>query len=399
MERSLDQLIPAEERRRLKGTLEGEAATTTVKTRRGGNLFATLVVGTLGMSVMVPSLMLQGLATSSRRSTGEDQEPEPEAQASEGPPAVSEPVEIFAHRANPDQRNEIISAERDTSSGSAEEAESAHRPRRPHAKAIVPGIRETTDGRDDSSALAQPQELHHPQEQNGKTKFSALTRWARRSAESPPVDQTGDTSSDPASEAQAEAEAAESARSEPVTLEEIQAAQTTAAESFKELRLSLDEAYRIISRLNVERYEAQAELALVKGTPAPERPPEFSSFRPGHHPRRNRVGPRALVEEDVVHEDEVRAIARRRQMIVGGVLLSIAITFVLYQVLNWTWFPSGFGRDALMQMAGIGVFMQILFMGFIVMRLASMTSRGRNWLFPTPQQEAMKRRRKRMQGR
>ena len=50
------------------------------------------------------------------------------------------------------------------------------------------------------------------------------------------------------------------------------------------------------------------------------------------------------------------------------------------------------------QIAGIGVLMQVFFLVFFLFRLGMITGRGKSWLFPTPEAEAFKRRRKKMRG-
>jgi hypothetical protein len=195
---------------------------------------------------------------------------------------------------------------------------------------------------------------------------------------------------------------AEAAPAGPVTFEEVQSSYQEAAAAFREVRKSLNSAYTLIGRLNVERYQAQYELAELKGLPLPERPPERSwksAAKPVAPPEAKRVKrPRRDEEEDLVDEEEVKRIARRRQQMVVIGLAVLGVFIIVYRMTGWTWFPNLMDRQAMTQIAGLGVMMQAFFLIFFLFRLGSITGKGKSWLFPTPEQEAFKRRRKRMRG-
>ena len=61
--------------------------------------------------------------------------------------------------------------------------------------------------------------------------------------------------------------------------------------------------------------------------------------------------------------------------------------------------PNLLDRQVMTDMAAIGIFMQIFFLVFFLVRLTTLTGKGKNWLFPTPEEEAFKQRRKRIRGR
>jgi hypothetical protein len=161
------------------------------------------------------------------------------------------------------------------------------------------------------------------------------------------------------------------------------------------MRNSLNEAYRIIGRLNVERYEALMELAELKGTSLPERPPDRSwksaakpSALPGPRPTapaaaRRLKRNRELEEEDQVDPAEVKALGRRRQRIVVGSIAAVVLLAVAYRLSGANWMPNLLDRQALNDLV----------------RLTTLTGKGKNWLFPTPEEEAWKQRRKRVRGR
>ena len=190
---------------------------------------------------------------------------------------------------------------------------------------------------------------------------------------------------------------------EPLTFAEVQEAHLAASRTFREIRRSLNESYRMIGRLNVERYELQVELAELKGLPMPERPPE-RSWNAAAAPvaplaaqrlQRNREQPS---EEEEVDEEKVRQIARRRQLTLVGVIAGIALFALIYRLAGWHWFPNLADREAMADIAGIGILMQVFFLIFFVFRIGMLTGKGRSWLFPTAEAESHKRRRKRVRG-
>ncbi len=203
-------------------------------------------------------------------------------------------------------------------------------------------------------------------------------------------------------EAAGEVAGAEAAPAGPVTFEEVQASYQEAAAAFREVRKSLNSAYTLIGRLNVERYQAQYELAELKGLPLPERPPERSwksAAKPVAPPEAKRVKrPRRDEEEELVDEEEVRKIGKRRQRLTVIGLAALGVLIIVYRLSGSTWFPNLTDRQAMTQIAGLGVMMQAFFLVFFLFRLGTITGKGKSWLFPTPEQEAFKRRRKRMRG-
>ena len=184
-----------------------------------------------------------------------------------------------------------------------------------------------------------------------------------------------------------------------------------AAHSYRDLRRALNDAVRLIGRLNVERYDALVELAELKGLPAPEPPADQSwhaASRPSGLPpswlsasaaTHRGTRKRATVEEDLIDAAELRAIARRRQTMVLGTAVVIALCLLVYHVGDWHWFPNLLDRRALTEMAGIGLLMQLMFPVFFLLRVVTLTGKGKRWLFPTAAEEAAKRRRQRIQGR
>jgi hypothetical protein len=196
-----------------------------------------------------------------------------------------------------------------------------------------------------------------------------------------------------------------------VSFTDVQAAHVAAARSYRDLRRALNDAVRLIGRLNVERYEALVELAELKGLPAPEPPADQSwhaASRPSglppsrpSAPAAARRGPRQqpAVEATTIDAAELKAIARRRQTMVLGTAVVIALCLLVYHVGDWHWFPNLLDRRALTEMAGIGLLMQLMFPVFFLLRVVTLTGKGKRWLFPTAAEEAAKRRRQRIQGR
>jgi hypothetical protein len=205
-------------------------------------------------------------------------------------------------------------------------------------------------------------------------------------------------------ETEEESSAADTQPREPLTFAEVQEAHLAAARTFRDIRRTLNDSYRMIGRLNVERYELQVELAELKGLPMPERPPE-RSWNAAAAPaaplaarrlQRNRQEP--LEEEEEVDEEKVRAIARRRQLTLIGIVAGIALFAMIYRMADWHWLPNIADRQAMADIAGIGIFMQVFFLIFFLFRLGTLTGKGRSWLFPTAEAESFKRRRKRIRG-
>lgn len=70
----------------------------------------------------------------------------------------------------------------------------------------------------------------------------------------------------------------------------------------------------------------------------------------------------------------------------------------IYRMVGWNWFPNIADRQAMADIAGIGILMQVLFLIFFLFRLGTLTGKGRSWLFPTPEAESFKRQQKRRRG-
>lgn len=179
----------------------------------------------------------------------------------------------------------------------------------------------------------------------------------------------------------------------PVSDVDVQAAYAAAAHSYQALRIATDEVYRLIGRLSVERYHAQFELAELKGLPVPEHRPELS-WRAA---RRGKRQPAAL-GEDTIDAAELKAVARRRQVLVLGTAVVIVLCLLVYRINDWHWFPDHLNRRALRGVAGIGLVMQLMYPVFMVMRIVNLTDIGKRWLFPTAAGETVRRRRKRIRG-
>lgn len=358
--------------------------------RPQGTILPTLLVGTLGLAVVAPGLLLQGVA-------GRVRPAKPEPDTADGDPVL-----------NGHGRRATVHSVDDTQ----EQDASGRQPRRGRDRpAASQGGAVVVEEAAPAGTVTQRDQRRQARElKDGRAQGSALERPSTPGAgnvtsELVTVDETALT------ETNDEGETEDGPR-QPVSFTEVQAAHLAAAHAFRDMRRSLNEAYRLIGRLNIERYEALSELAELKDLPAPERPPDRSwntAARPSalapSRPlapagaRRVKRAPDEPEEEDVVDEAEVKAIARRRQMTVLGIVAAVAGFAVIYRLLSWNWFPNLMNPQEMAQIAGIGVMMQIFFLVFFLFRLTTLTGKGKNWLFPNPQEEAWKRRRKRIRGR
>lgn len=286
-------------------------------------------------------------------------------------------------------------------------ADVSHRPRRVANKPATPSPRHANGHGAEAAASDEPTSSTAPTNGNGMAapgKRRAAAMAAVRQSRSAgtldnlePVDGT-------VSESEAdELPAAADGPREPLTFLEIQEAHAAAARTFRDIRRALNESYRMIGRLNVERYELQVELAELKGLPMPERPPE-RSWNAAAAPvaplaaqrlQRNRQEPD---EDEEVDEEKVRAIGRRRQLTLVGIVAATALLTIVYRLAGWNWFPNLTDREAMADIAGIGILMQVFFLIFFLFRIGTLTGKGRSWLFPTAEAETFKRRRKRLRG-
>ncbi|MDQ3694039.1 MAG: hypothetical protein M3464_10470 [Chloroflexota bacterium] len=185
-----------------------------------------------------------------------------------------------------------------------------------------------------------------------------------------------------------------------ISYEDGQAAHVAMLRHVNSLTVSLAEAHRIIGRLNMERYQAQRELAIAKKLPMPPPLPDptwVKSSTAG--PRSVRQLQRDAPDErkpapDPVDVARIKASVMRRRILVLGSVALLALAIVTYRMMAWNWFPDISNRDALTQMAGIGAFIQIFFIGWMFFRFARISGKGARWLFPDVEQEHRKQVRK-----
>lgn len=419
--------------------------------RQGSGVWASFLVSTLGVAIMMPGLLLQGVATRTRPGEldGDDTVPpvvgptpgeaaqfangngngvngsgsEPESVAAAEPIHAAAPPAAIGNPADPaddrpghgngrqgvqvnrngkhrPDRSELTQAERIARRRERQERLAAADAKRA-ARLLSPAdVKPDVAGSDASAAApdAVPANSIAASETASPTLSSALATVAPAEAE------TGTAAPAPNGEAAAgEAAPAEALPAGPVTFEEIQAAYQEAAAAYRNVKKSLNSAYTLIGRLNVERYQAQYELAQIKGLPLPERPPD-RAWRAAAKPvapqeaKRVKRTRRRDDEEEQVTEEEVRALARRRQRMVLAGFVALGLFIIVYRLVGWNWFPDITDRQAMSQIAGIGVLMQAFFLVFFLFRLGMITGKGKSWLFPTPEAEAFKRRRKKMRG-
>lgn len=186
-----------------------------------------------------------------------------------------------------------------------------------------------------------------------------------------------------------------------ITYEEGQAAHVSMVRHVNSLTVALNEAHRIIGRLNMEKHQAQRELAIAKKLPLPPPLPDPSwsagASRSGplavRQLQRNRSEERKPAPDPTELAELKTTIVRRRIAVLGAVALVAAI-IVGYRMLGWNWFPDISDRDAMTQLAGVGAFVQIFFVGWMVFRFARIGGKGARWLFPDVEEEHRKRARK-----
>ncbi|MDQ3412481.1 MAG: hypothetical protein M3509_10240 [Chloroflexota bacterium] len=185
-----------------------------------------------------------------------------------------------------------------------------------------------------------------------------------------------------------------------ISYEDGQAAHVAMLRHVNSLTVSLAEAHRIIGRLNMERYQAQRELAIAKKLPMPPPLPDptwTKSATAGPHSVRQLQREKPDQRKPAPDPEDVAriktAVMRRRILVLGSVAL-IALAIVTYRMMAWNWFPDISNRDALTQMAGIGAFIQIFFIGWMFFRFARISGKGARWLFPDVEQEHRKQVRK-----
>lgn len=284
-------------------------------------------------------------------------------------------------------------------------ADPPHRPRRVADKPATPNARHANGHgveavpSDEPKPLAATTNGNGVEVASGKRRLAAMASRQSRAAGALDSSETLD-----GTESEADGQSvAEAGPREPLTFAEVQEAHAAAARTFRDIRRALNESYRMIGRLNVERYELQVELAELKGLPMPERPPE-RSWNAAAAPvaplaaqrlQRNRQDPD---EDEEVDEEKVRAIGRRRQLTLIAIFVGTALFAMVYRVVGWNWLPNLTDREAMADIAGIGILMQVFFLIFFLFRIGTLTGRGRSWLFPTAEAETFKRRRKRLRG-
>lgn len=288
-------------------------------------------------------------------------------------------------------------------------ADPPHRPHRVAAKPATPSPSPRhANGDDVEASSVEPSPLAAPTNGNGvavgQGKRRSAAMVASRQTRSGALENFENFETMDRAESDADGlSAAEAGPREPLTFVEVQEAHAAAARTFRDIRRSLNESYRLIGRLNVERYELQVELAELKGLPMPERPPE-RSWNAAETPvaplaaqrlQRNRQEPD---EDEDVDEDVVRAIGRKRQLTLLVAVAATALFALIYWLVGWHWFPNITDREAMTDIAGIGMLMQVFFLVFFLFRLGMLTTKGRSWLFPTAEAETFKRRRKRLRG-
>lgn len=400
--------------------------------RHGAGLFASVLVTTLGMAVVMPGLLLQGVATRPR--TGEadldEAAPEPIVAGQDGPMPAQETVARNGAAAVAP----VAGTDGETGAGNQNDAAASL----PGDGNADQGVRLNRNGkpRPDRSELSQSERIARRRERleqkaaggNGRPRVAARAEDGAETAPGgpdvaaaaePDAPSTALATVEPGTVVPAEAPesgvatgtapgeaaaAVELVPAGPVTFEEVQAAHHQAAVAFRDVKKSLDAAYALIGRLNVDRYKAEYELAELKGLPLPERPPDRawkSTVKPVAPPEAKRVKRTRRDEEseqDQIDEAEVKSLARRRQRMVLIGLAALGVFIIIYRVSGWGWFPDLTDRQAMTQIAGFGILMQAFFLIFFLFRLGTMTGRGKSWLFPTAEQEAYKRRRKRMRG-
>lgn len=369
---------------------------------RQGGVWASFLVSTLSLAVLMPGLLLQGVATRTRPGDVDLEEPDPA-------PAPVVP-----------NAGDVVQAT-DSSAMAGSDASAAD-------GAIADGrqgVRVNRNGkpRPERPDLTQAERIARRRERQERLAAEGDARAVRPKSAANPAD--GALAADPVAAPETKAPStalakvapgtavvaegatggeavAEAMPPGPVTFEEVQTAFQESAAAFRDVKRSLNSAYTLIGRLNVERYQAQYELAELKGLPPPERPPDRSwqsAAKPVAPPEAKRIKKsRRDEDEELIDEEEVKRIARRRQQMVVIGLAALGIFVLAYRVVGWNWFPDITDRQAMTQIAGLGVMMQVFFLVFFLFRLGMITGRGKSWLFPTPEQEAFKRRRKRMRG-
>ena len=179
---------------------------------------------------------------------------------------------------------------------------------------------------------------------------------------------------------------------------------------------SLNQAHHVIHLLNMEKYAAQKELAELKQLPPPplpappvwrprRGPDAAAALQPGR-PERRPIAARRRAKGELLDDEpldldlqalaEARNVVRRRQIIAASIVGGIGLFVLLYSYMGWHWFPNLGDRASLTQIAYIGGFMQIFFIGWMFFRFAKVGGKGARWLFPREEDQIKDLRRKRV---
>jgi hypothetical protein len=378
------------------------------------------LMSALGVAAILPSLVLQGIATRPKTPGSDQSVADPDSQTSSHEPAREEGRPgADSHASNgagslAEAKTNLDSANGDAAGSVTGETDQRARPRRVRANPArrrSPG--ELAAGADSNVAAA---DGATPSDANG----AIAEHGAPADREATLPASAGEADGTPATvkpsreerrlararqrqEAKSKRRTETKGESKPlpaISYGDGQAAHVAMVRHLNSLTTSLNEAHRLIGRLNMEKYQAQRELAIAKKLPPPPPLPDPSwtrSAQAGPHAvrqlQRNKTGDQAP-ELDLEELARIRAGFKRRRAIVLGAVALLVGTIALYRTIGWTWFPDISDRDSMTQLAGIGTFVQIFFIGWIFFRFARIGGKGARWLFPDVEEEHRKQRRK-----
>ena len=162
----------------------------------------------------------------------------------------------------------------------------------------------------------------------------------------------------------------------------------------------LSEAQQTVGRLMAERDAMRRELAELKGLPVPE--DDLDQPRPNREARLEAKAARQAERASIVPVEEIdpelagraEAVGRRRRMIALGVVGVLALTVLVLRMMGVGIPTESLSRNGLTGIAYVGPIFNILIGGFLIYRIFKFGGKGARWLFPDPEQEQRRKRRR-----